>query len=160
MKRPLHAIATVATAAVLAACDNTPATTMSKHDFQTPRPVRLSREVRGRLEGRFDVTALEELLGTMAPKDQQELLDGLGASGTPPAGGETRDVSVMMRSTDPARQALLDRMWAPYWDHLPAELLDRTDLPYPGRELAKARRAARATHPIPSLTRCEAPFCG
>jgi hypothetical protein len=117
---------------------------MSKHDSQAPRPVHLSSEVRGRLEGRFDVTALEELLGTMAPEDQQELLDGLGASGNPPPGGETRNVSVIMRSTDTARQALLDRMWAPYWDHLPAELLDRTDLPYPGRELAKARRAARA----------------
>jgi len=117
---------------------------MSKYDSYTPRPVRLSSEVRGRLEGRFDITALEELLGTMTPEDQQDLLDGLGASGNPPPGGETRDVSVMMRSTDPARQALLDRMWALYWDHLPAELLDRTDLPYPGRELAKARRATRA----------------
>ena len=118
---------------------------MSQHESRGSRPVLLSIEVRGRLEGRFDVTALEELLGTMGPKDQQELLDGLGASGNPPPGGETRDVSVMMRSTDPARQALLDRMWAPYWDHLPDELLDRSDLPYPGRELAKARRAARAS---------------
>jgi hypothetical protein len=39
---------------------------------------------------------------------------------------------------------LIDRMWAPFWDHLPPELLDRTDLPYAGRELAKARRAAIA----------------
>ena len=144
MKRPLHAIATVTTAVFIAACDKSPATTMSQHETQGPRPVRLPSQVRARLEGRFDLAALEELLGTMAPKDQQELLEGLGASGSPPAGGETREVSVMMRSTDPARQALLDRMWAPYWDHLPAELLDRTDLPYPGRELAKARRAARA----------------
>jgi hypothetical protein len=117
---------------------------MSEHESQGPRPVRLSSQVRARLEGRFDVTALEELLGTMAPRDQQDLLEDLGASGSPPAGGETRNVSVMMRSTDPARQALLDRMWAPFWEHLPPELLDRTDLPYPGRELAKARRAARA----------------
>jgi len=106
--------------------------------------VHLSSEVRQRLEGRFDVSALEELLGTMTAEEQQALLHDLGASGRAPAGGETRDVSVMMRSTDPARQALLDRMWAPFWEHLPPELLDRADLPYPGRELAKARRAERA----------------
>jgi hypothetical protein len=145
MKRSLHIIANVASAVFIAACDNTPATTMSHYESPGPRLVRLSSVVRDRLEGRFDVTALEELLGTMAPNDQQELLEGLGASDSPPEGGETRDVSVMMRSTDPARQALLDRMWAPYWDHLPPEMLNRTDLPYPGRELAKARRAARAT---------------
>jgi hypothetical protein len=144
MKRTLYLVATLSAALfTVVACENTPATTMSQHASHGPRPVHLSSEVRQRLESRFDVSALEELLGTMTVKEQQEILQGLGV-GRPPAGGETRDVSVMMRSTDPARQALLDRIWAPFWEHLPPELLDRTDLPYPGRELAKARRAERA----------------
>lgn len=149
MKRPLLLLATVTTAVMIAACDRTPATSMSQNESQAPRPVRLPSDVRERIEGRFDVTAVEELLGTMTPGEQHNLLESIGAVGTAPPGGETRDVTVLMRSTDPARQALIDRMWAPFWDHLPPELLDRTDLPYPGRELAKARRF-RSAIPIAS----------
>jgi hypothetical protein len=143
MNRPLYL--TLATTAILAivACDRTPAITMSQNEARAPQPVRLSSDARSRLGDRFDVAALEALLGTMTATEQQELLEGLGASGSAPAGGETKSVTVMMRSTDPVRQALLDQMWAPFWDHLPPELLDRTDLPYPGRDLAKARQAAR-----------------
>ena len=142
MKRPLQLLAIVIGALSFSTCDNTPAITMSQHETRGPRPVHLSPDVRGRLEGRFEVSAVEELLGTMTPREQHDLLESIGASDSVPPDGETKDVSVMMRSTDPARQALLDRMWAPFWDHLPPELLDRTDLPFPGRELAKARRAA------------------
>ena len=144
MQRTLQLLATAAAAVMIAACDRTPATSMSQNDPQAPRPVRLPSDVRERVEGRFDVTAVEELLGTMTPGEQRDLLESIGATGTAPSGGETRDVTVLMRSTDPARQAWIDRMWAPFWDHLPPELLDRTDLPYPGRELARSRRAARA----------------
>jgi len=140
MKPLIHLLATVTAAAVIAACDRTPATTMSQNEFQAPRPVRLPDEVRARLEGRFDVAAVEELLATMHPDDKHDFLVSIGGTRRAPADGETRDVSVLTRSTNPERQALIDRMWAPYWDHLPPELLDRTDLPYPGRELAKARR--------------------
>jgi hypothetical protein len=146
MKPPVHLLATAfAAVIIIAACDRTPATTMSENESQAPRPVRLSSDVRKRWEGRFDVTAVEELLASMTPGDQHDFLVSIGATGTTPSGAETRDVTVLTRSTDPARQALIDRMWAPFWDHLPPELLDRTDLPYPGRELAKARRAARAS---------------
>lgn len=144
MNPPLHLLVAIATAAlVTAACDRTPATIMSQNESPSPRPVPLSSDVRGRLEGRFDVNALEELLATMTPHEQQDLLESLGATGAAPAGGETRDVTVLTRSTDPARQALIDRVWAPFWEQLPPELLDRTDLPYPGRDLAKARRASK-----------------
>ena len=142
MNPRLHLLTSVTVAAIIAACDGTPSTTMSQNESPAPRPVRLSSDIRARLEGRFDVTALEELLGTMTPGEQHNMLESLGATGSVPKSGETTDVSVLARSTDPARQALIDRMWAPFWDHLPPELLDRTDLPYPGRELAKARRAA------------------
>lgn len=143
MKLPSHLLAT-ATAVVLAitACDTAPVIMTSQHESHGPRPVRLPAEIRSRLESRFDVAAVEELLGMMAPEEQHEFLESIGATATPPANGETKTVVVFSRSTDPLRQALLDRMWAPFWDHLPPEFLDRTDLPYPGRELAKARRAA------------------
>jgi len=145
MKPPLHLLATLSAALMIAACERTPATIMTQNPSHAPRPTCLSSEIRDRLGVRFDVAALEELLGTMPASEQQDLLNSLGASGTAPAGGETRDVSVPVRSTDPVRQALLDRVWAPFWETLPPEMLDRIDLPYPGRELAKARRAARTS---------------
>ena len=129
---------------VTGACDRTPAIIMSQSEPLTPRPVRLPADVRTRLDGRFDIEAMEELLASMPPAEQQQFLISIG--GVPrPAGEETRDVTVLMGSTDPARQKLIDRMWAPYWDHLPPEFLERTDLPFPGRELARARRAARVS---------------
>lgn len=143
MPRPLRLFAVTFAALSFGACETTPAITMSQQESQRPRPVRLSPDAQARLEGRFDVGAVEELLGTMTAQEQQDLLASLGASDGVPADGETRDVSVTMHSTDPARQALLDRMWAPFWDHIPSELLDREDLPFPGRKLAKERRDAR-----------------
>jgi hypothetical protein len=126
-------------ATALSGCDTTPAVIMT-HDGASsrPSPVSLSPDVRGRLQKRFDVDALEELLGTMSVAERAEVLSQLGGSGNREA--ETTDVVVPMRSTDPVRQALLDRVWAPFWSHLPPEALDRDDLPYPGRELARARR--------------------
>lgn len=143
MKRLRHLLATATAAVVFAACDTAPAMMTSQHEAHAPRPVRLPAEIRSRLESRFDVAAVEELLGMMAPDEQHEFLESIGATVTPPEGGETKDVVVFIHFTDPARQALLDRMWAPFWDHLPPELLDEADLPYPGRELARARRAAK-----------------
>lgn len=108
-----------------------------------PRAVSLAPEVRRNLQRRFDVDALEEYLGMLAPAEQNEFLSQLG----PPRGArepETRDVSMPMRSTDPARQAVLERVWAPFWDHLPPDALDRADLPFPGRELARVRRGSRS----------------
>lgn len=114
-------------------------------DESTSRRARASipREIRERLQKRFGVDALEELLGTMPVAEREEILRQLGVSGEPEA--ETGSVVVPMRSTDPARQALLDRIWAPFWSHLPPDALDRDDLPYPGRELARARRSAETT---------------
>src|SRR6476620_358073 len=99
MKPLLHLLATVTAAAVVAACDRTPATTLSQNEFQAPRPVRLPDDVRARIEGRLDVAAVEELLATMHPDDQDDFLVSIGGTGSAPAGGETRDVSVLTRST-------------------------------------------------------------
>jgi len=79
----------------------------------------------------------------MSVAEREEILRQLGVSGEPET--ETRNVVVPTMSTDPVRQALLDRIWAPFWAHLPPDALDRRDLPYPGREIARARRSAEAT---------------
>lgn len=117
----------------------------------SPPRVSLPTDIRARLEGRFDLAALEELLATMGTDEQQNYLATLDAGGTPPPGGETGDVTVLAWSSDPARQALLDRVWAPFWEHLPPGSLERTDLPYPGRELARARRADPSAGGVPRM---------
>ncbi len=86
--------------------------------------------------------ALEELLATMSIAERAEVLGQIGASGNREA--ETTDVVIPLKSTDPVRQALLDRVWTPFWSHLPPDALDREDLPFPGREIARARRSAEA----------------
>ncbi|HYW07204.1 MAG TPA: hypothetical protein VE913_09625 [Longimicrobium sp.] len=55
--------------------------------------------------------------------------------------GETPTVTVKMG--DPALQSLLDEVWAPVWEKNP-EMLDRETKDFPGREIARARRAQRA----------------
>jgi hypothetical protein len=110
----------------------------------SPRPVQLAHEVRERLARQFDVDALEELLGTMPVEERRGVLESFGAVHDPDSQAETKQVSIMVWSSDPARQALLDRLWAPFWDTLSPEYLDRTDLPYPGRDLARLRRPSES----------------
>jgi hypothetical protein len=100
--------------------------------------------VREQLARQFDVDALEELLGTMPVEERTRVLESFGV--VPDAGPhiETKQVSIMVGSSDPARQALLDRIWAPFWDTLPPESLDSADLPYPGRELARLWRSRQS----------------
>ena len=105
-------------------------------------PVQLAPEVREQLARQFDVDALEELLGTMPVEERAGVLESFGVVHDSDSQAETEQVSIMVWSSDPARQALLDRVWAPFWDTLPPEYLERTDLPYPGRELARLRRAS------------------
>ena len=114
----------------------------SDEPARDPRPVPLSVEARTYLRQRFDIDAVEELLATMHSAEQNEFLAQLETPGFVEP-GETTEVAIPIRSSDPARQALLDRIWAPFWEHLPAEALDQPGHPYPGRELARLRRDAR-----------------
>jgi hypothetical protein len=71
----------------------------------------LEADARAALSHVVDVDALSGLLGGMPPADQWALLASLPASPeVPPAGGETRDVTILIHSSDPARQELLDRL--------------------------------------------------
>jgi hypothetical protein len=109
---------------------------------------RLDAKVRQRLQSRFDVDALELLLQRMSVKDRQNFIGSLGA--TPPGqpqssnrSGYDQEERILIRDSDPARQALLEKVWAPYWDHLPQGAVDDPSYPYPGRELARLRQAER-----------------
>lgn len=128
--------------AALCGCDGTRAVLMTRNSpSEGPRTVSIPSEVRKNLEDRFDVDALEELLALMSPAEREPFLVQLGLSESSPP-SETTDVTLPLKSTDPVRQAILDRMWAPFWAHLSPDALDREDLPFPGRELARARRDA------------------
>jgi hypothetical protein len=114
---------------------------MDEHS-SSPHPVQLAPDVREQLARQFDVDALEELLGTVPVEERAWVLRSFGADDDDDLRTETRDVSIMVWSSNPARQALLDRVWAPFWNTLPPEYLDDPDLPYPGRELARRQRAS------------------
>ena len=130
---------------------------MSDEDNQAPRPsspdqgYKLDRKIRVQLQSRFDVEALESLLQLMSVKERAQfigtLVPPLGVSSHPATPsrppnnhGTQQDILILVRDSDPARQALLDKMWAPYWDSLPKGAVDDPSYPYPGRELARIRQ--------------------
>jgi hypothetical protein len=121
----------------------------------------LEPDVRAALARRFDVDALEELLQMMRPEERSHLLASLSIQGSgirsaspmvqqrspEHQDGSTQDVRILVRTSNATKQALLDRIWAPYWDELPKGAVDDQTYPFPGRELARARQAARARDP-------------
>lgn len=68
-------------------------------------------------------------------------------AGQPPV--ETEHVTIPIRSTNPAIQDVLNRMWAPYWKQLPGSAVRDPTLPYPGRPAAPVagQPAGQAVHP-------------
>jgi hypothetical protein len=102
------------------------------------RAFSLSAEERAQVRQGFDVDALERLLAAVEPGARPIILAGFQY---PKERGQSG--GVMTAIGDPALQPLLDEVWAPMWERMPAEMLDRSDVRYPGRDLARARRAAR-----------------
>lgn len=77
-----------------------------------PAPAVLTPEVRAQLAPVFDLPATEEFFHSMSQADADRVLMDMGVVvGQPPV--ETRNVSVPVSSTDPAMQAVIERMWAP-----------------------------------------------
>jgi hypothetical protein len=112
--------------------------------IRLPRPdpdFKLTPEERASIREGFDVDALERLLAAMEADVRPFILDwfkqpkrGEGEAGlweTPP-----------ITMGDPALQPLLDEVWATVWERYP-QLLDDDDVDYPGKRIAKERRAAR-----------------
>ena len=89
----------------------------------------------------YDADALERLLSMVRPDVRDELLSFFVWSDQPAGVG-----TVSRKLTDlpdPQLQAVLEEVWAPYWDRLPADALDREQAHLPGRDVARRRRALR-----------------
>lgn len=102
---------------------------------------RLTLEQRALVPATFDVDALERLLRELAPEERDEVFAGF----LPRTDNQVR---VRTRFGDPRLQALLDDVWAPYWDTLAPEAL--TDIgwsQFPGWEIAKERRRSGEDRP-------------
>ena len=82
----------------------------------------------------FDADALERLLRQVRPDQRGEILSyfqvGNGARGH------------LVQIFDPQLQAILEEVWAPFWDDAPDQAIEENWYRMPGREVAQARRAA------------------
>lgn len=101
---------------------------------------RLTAQERASVEPGFDADALERLLASLLPVLRAEVLSDFQTTRYAPddiGGG-------LIKFEDPVLQALLDEVWAPRWDGVPDEWLNDPGMQrFPGREIARARRAAR-----------------
>lgn len=103
--------------------------------LEAPDPAfRLTAEDRATLAPHFDADALERLLRLIRPDMRAEILShfqvGKGARGH------------LVEIFDPQLQAVLEEVWAPFWDDAPDQAIEENWYMMPGREIAKARRAA------------------
>lgn len=82
----------------------------------------------------FDADALERLLRQVRPEMRGEILSyfqvGKGVRGH------------LVQIFDPQLQAVLEEVWAPFWEEAPDQALEENWYRMPGREIAKVRRAA------------------
>lgn len=128
-----------------------PPTRLADPDFA----YRLTSSERARVLKSYDADALERLLQNVRSEERAAILrqyvqprDGEGGAPSKAStkqgtleGGTIKDVEVVMGFGDPVLDDLLAEVWAPFWDALPADVLDREDTEgIPGRERARARR--------------------
>ena len=93
----------------------------------------LTAEDRAALPPIFDAAALERLLREIRPDMRREILAYFQV-------GKARGHLVEIH--DPYLQTILEEVWAPFWENAPDQALDEDWYRMPGREIAKARRAA------------------
>jgi hypothetical protein len=101
---------------------------------------RLSEADRGEMLAGFDVEALERLLGMTRPDLRLEILKHFQKR----RNGER--LGILVQLSDPALQQVLEEVWAPKWDEVDATdaEIEANAFGFPGREIARQRRAARA----------------
>lgn len=99
---------------------------------------RLTEAQRARMLSMYDADAVERLLQLVRPDARDSMLRFFQVAEKP------GPHAVLMHLEDPKLQAVLEEVWAPYWDRLPPEAIERERAPIPGRAVARARRAARA----------------
>jgi hypothetical protein len=128
----------------LAACEHVgkgvtlamPSNQSARLDVPDPE-FRLTAEQRSKVQPGFDVNALERLLATLHPDLRMPILSDFQIQEDLVGGG-------IVKFEDPVLQALLEEVWAPRWEKVPDEWLDDEDSRrFPGRNIAKMRRAAR-----------------
>jgi hypothetical protein len=118
-----------------------PASPITSIRLATPdRSFRLTPRERANIRPGYDVDALERLLAAVIPPVRPGLLSGFTMPKDP-----TQRVGITVKMGDPSLQPLLDEVWAPMWELHP-DMIDAETKDYPGREIAKQRRARRA-HP-------------
>lgn len=142
-----HRLGTIHLAAaaclLVAACDHSSNVVMTTTPspkalrLETPdRNFKLTPQERASIRPGFDVDALERLLASVEPPFRPFFLSSFQAV-EPGMPGR-----VLVKMGDPTLQPLLDEVWAPIWEMYP-EMMDTETKEYPGRELARQRRAAR-----------------
>jgi hypothetical protein len=129
----------------LTACEHNPSTTAL-----TPRPgrplraeqpdvaFRLTEAQRAKMLPMYDAESVERLLQMVRPDARDSMLRYFQVAERP------GPHAVLMHLDDPKLQAVLEEVWAPYWDRLPPEAIERERAPIPGRGVVRARRAAQA----------------
>lgn len=107
--------------------------------LEAPDPAfRLTAEQRESIQPGLDLDALERLLAALHPARRAGTLSSFQRPPPEVIGGG------LVRFQDPVLHALLDEVWAPRWEGVPDEWLDDPGMQrFPGREIARARRAAR-----------------
>ncbi len=111
-----------------------------------PSRVSLRADQRSFIAKQFDPAAVEEI-ANLLPEDERRffLAPFGGVPGEVSSAWSVRDTYYLTRHDDPRVQALLEQMWAPFWEtSLHPEALDDPAYDFPGRELARARRAENA----------------
>ena len=129
----------------ITACEHNPSATALAP--QPGRPLRaeqpdatfrLTDAQRAKMLSMYDAEAVERLLQMVRPDARASTLRFFQVAEKP------GPHAVLMHLDDPKLQAVLEEVWAPYWDRLPPEAIERERAPIPGRAIARTRRAARA----------------
>jgi hypothetical protein len=124
---------------LLCACEHRQGALVTSPDAQPLRleapdaAFHLSAEDRAALVPVFDADALERLLQELRPDMRSEVLAYFQKG---------KSSGHLVAIHDPHLQVILEEVWAPYWDNAPDEAIDEDWYRVPGREIAKARRAA------------------
>jgi hypothetical protein len=137
----------VASATVLiVACDRPPRMSEPLRPMspnQSEPEFRLSKAHRATLKPGIDTDALEQLLQRMPADAREQIL----ATFQQPVPGSGMSITPIGIVGDDEVQELLARVWAPSWEALGLEQIDKVDLGLPGREIAKTRLLAKQTTP-------------
>jgi hypothetical protein len=125
---------------VLCACEHRRGAFVTAPDaeplrLETPdQTFQLTAADRAAVSPHFDADALERLLQQVRPDQRGEILPyfqiGKGARGH------------LVEIADPQLQSVLEEVWAPFWEEASDQALEEDWYQMPGREIAKARRAA------------------